>query len=213
MPTQTGSGTLVLPGIELSGSGEILTPDPGPLGTRQSSINISINFKGDYFDEIDGLKNDVFRWSASGFKYFDRTGDGTANPGESNRFWSRKGIRIGYGQHVDLDLYAFLSYDCGKGLGQDQLGLHIMVQEITMVLIRNKKGGSGLVIGGAATMPWTSLLTGTATLPPGFRFFVQTRNMDAWSVNSSSSRYLRLASVGNPCLVDAYFAGRFVSGS
>lgn len=213
MPTQTLSGTLILPGIELSGDLEVLTPNPGPLLTRQSNININIDFKGHYFDELMLEKNDVFQWSAAGFKYVDRPGTGLTDPGQSNRYWAIKGLEIGYNQYVDLDLYAFLSLDAGKGYGTDQLGLRLIMQQITMVLIRNRKNGSSLTIGGAAVKPWTGLLSGTATLPSGYRFFCQTRNQEAWDVNENTSRYLRLASEGTTCTVDVKVAGRYTSAS
>lgn len=210
MATLTGTGAIVLPALTLSGVGSILSPDPGPINTRQSTINIDLSMKGNYFDElVDGEKNDVFTWKADGFKYTDRTGDGTTAAGQSNRFWYAKGIEIQYNEHVDMDLYSFLGMSGGKGYGQDQLGLGIIMNSVTFLLIRNRLGGSDLTIGGASVAPWTSLLTGTATLPPGNFAVFQTRSQTAWDVTQGSSQYLRLACSGNPCTVDVYIAGRY----
>lgn len=210
MAVLTGTGAIVLPALTLSGVGEILTPDPGPIDTRQSTINIDLSMKGNYFDElVDGEKNDVFNWKADGFKYVDRPGDGTAAKGQSNRFWYKKSLEIQYNQHVDLDLYSYLAVDAGKGVGQDGLGLGIVTHAITFLLIRNRLNGSNLTIGGADFAPWESLLSGTMILPPGNFAIWQTRNMDAWDVSQGTSQYLRLACSGNPITADVYIAGRF----
>lgn len=214
MPTLTGTGALLLPAFTLSGAGAILTPDAGPVDTRQSTINIDLEMKGNYFDElVDGEKNDVFNWKAEGFKYVDRPGDGTVTKGQSNRFWRKKGLEIQYNQHVDLDLYSYLSIDAGKGYANDPLGLGIITHSITFVFIRNRLGGSVLTVGGADVAPWETFLQGTLSLAPGAILIAQTRSLDAWGVTSGSSQYLRLACAGNPCTVDVFFAGRYVNPS
>ena len=63
----------MLPGIKVSGTGAILSPDAGP-NTRQSSIRFDINFRGNYFDELNGELNDEFPWKADGFQLTDRIG-------------------------------------------------------------------------------------------------------------------------------------------
>lgn len=207
MPTVTGSGTLTLPAFEISGTGSILSPDAG-TNTRQSTITFDISFQGNYFDEIDGILNDSFPWKADGLKYSNRTGTGE---GQSNRFWYVRGLEIEYQQHVDLDLYSFLSIDAGKGFGQDQLGLGIIMNEITFLMIRNKTNGSVLEVGGASVAPWTSLLQGTFVIQPGDRFLFQTQNASAPAVTQGSSQYLRLAPQGDTCTVDIFVAGRYTS--
>ncbi len=207
MPTLTGSGSFSLPALQLSGVGEILSPDAGP-NTRQSSVNYDITFKGDYFDELDGVRNDKVAWKADGFKFSDRSGTGE---GQSNRLWFDRSLRIGYGQILDLDLYSFLTVNAGKGFGQDSLGLGIVMNEITGLIIRNPQGGSDLEVGGAAISPWEPLFSGKITIRPGERIIAQTRNATAWAVTQGSSQYLRLAPTGNPCTVGIFVTGRFTS--
>ena len=211
MPTLSGSGTLVLPGIEISGVGAILSPDAGP-NTRQSSIRFDINFRGNYFDELNGELNDEFNWKADGFQLNDKNGNGSS-AGQSNRFWYVKGLEIQPGGHVDLDLYSFLSIDAGKGFSNDQLGLGIIMNEITYVQVKNRKNGGLLTVGNADVAPWETLIQGEIKVKPGHRILAYTRNIDAWSVTQGSSQYLRLAASENLCTVDFWCAGRFTSAS
>lgn len=204
MPTLSGSGTLVLPGIEVSGVGSILSPDAGP-NTRQSSIRFEINFRGNYSDEINGDINDSFPWKAEGFQLTDSNGTGA---GQSNRFWYVRGLEIQPGGYVDLDLYSFLSIDSGKGFGNDQLGLGIIMNEITYIQVKNRKNGGLLTVGNADISPWESLLQGEIEIKSGHRILAYTRNVDAWAVTEGSSQYLRLAATSDVCTVDFFVAGR-----
>lgn len=211
MATLSGSGTLVLPGIEVSGVGSILSPDAGP-NTRQSSIRFDINFRGTYFDELNRELNDSFPWKADGFQLTDRTGDGTS-AGQSNRFWYVKGLEIQPGGYIDLDLYSFLGIDVGKGFANDQLGLGIIMNEITYIQVKNRKNGGLLTVGNADVAPWEPLLQGEIVIKPGHRILAYTRNIDAWAVTQGVDQYLRLSASSNLCTVDFWCAGRFVSAS
>lgn len=208
MTTRTLSGTLSIGAIDVSGTLVKLAANSGPSTTRQSTIQLDLSMKGNYFDELDGIKNDEINWKADGFKYTDRTGTGLTAGGQSNRFWRKKDLKIEYGSYIDLDMHSFLSLDAGKGYGQDNLGLGIVMDQITLLAIRNKAEGSDLTIGGAANAPWTSLLTGTMTLPRGHTVVFQTKSIDAWDVTAGTSQFLRLAPQGTACTVDVYIAGR-----
>ncbi len=209
MATLSGSGTLILPGIEISGVGTVLSPDPGP-DTRQSSIRFDINFRGNYFDELNGELNDSFPWKAEGFQLTDRTGTGS---GQSNRFWYVKGLEIQPGGYIDLDLFSFLSVDVGKGFSNDQLGLGIIMNEITYIQVKNRLNGGVLTVGNADVAPWESLLQGEITVKPGQRILAYTRNENAWAVTQGVDQYLRLAAESNIATVDVFLAGRYTSAS
>ena len=175
---------------------------------RQSTINFDLQLKGNYFDELDGVKNDEFIWKADGFKFTDRTGTGA---GQSNRFWYKRNLVIPYSEYADLDLCSFSTIDGGKGLGQDQLGLPISMSQVTFLLIRNKLNGSNLVMGDHPDAPWTSLLTGTLSLPPGNFLIFQTRAVPGWESAVGTNQFLRLTPDGTDCTVDIYVAGRDLS--
>lgn len=205
MPNMTGS--LLLPAVRTSGVLSVPQPNPGP-NTRQSTINIEVVFGGDYWDELNGKVTDKISWKADGFKPApDRPG---FSAGQSNRFWFNEGLQIQSGGHVDVDLYSFLTVDGGMGIGQDQLGLPLVMHQITELYLINRSGSGLLTIGGADYAPWTSLLTGRKSLPGATRWLNYTRADPAWVVTRGSSQYLRLAASGGSCTIDIYIAGRYV---
>lgn len=209
MPTVTGSGTLVLGTFGIGGgSGGVPQPDPGP-NTRGSTVNFELKFSGIYSDELEGRKMAEINWGATGFKFTETPGN--AKGGQSNRFWLRQSLRIEAGQAINLDMYSYLSLDGGMGFGQDQLGLGVVMDEITMLIIRNNMGGAPLLLGGAPSAPWTSFLTGRMTLPPSYEMIAATQNLDAWGLVRGTSQYLRLEPNGGACILDIYVGGRYLT--
>lgn len=206
MPTLNGA--LNLPALTMAGRLSVPQPDPGP-STRQSTMNVELSFFGEYWDELNNKVIDKISWKADGFKPgADRPG---TSSGQSNRFWFYEGLQIQSGGSVDLDLYSFLTIDGGMGIGQDQLGLGLIMQQITKFYVINRSGGGVLTLGGAAFAPWTSLLTGTLDLPPATRWLNYTRAAPAWVVTRGVLQYLKMAASGGACTIDLYIAGRYVS--
>ena len=209
MPTSTGSGTLVLGAFEIgAASGSIPQPNAGP-NTRGSTVNFELKFSGNYSDEFEGEKMAEINWGATGFKFTETPGN--AKGGQSNRLWLRKALRIESGQAINLDMYSYLSLDGGMGIGQDQLGLGVIMDEITMLIIRNRTGGAPLLLGGAPSAPWESFLTGRMSLPPDYEMIAATQNIDAWGLERGVSQYLRLEPNGGACILDIYIGGRYLT--
>lgn len=206
--TVSGSGSWRLGSFSISGSGGVPVPDPGP-NTRGLIAGIEIKFSGTYFDEVGGEKMAQVDWSAAGFKFSEVPGDGQSAGGQSNRFWMRRAQRIESLSSINLDMYSYLSIDGGMGFGQDQLGLGIITKKITFFIIRNRPGGSPLLIGGASKAPWTALLQGQMTIPPGYEAIFATQNVSGWGVQRGTSQYLQLLSTGGASVVDIYIGGRY----
>lgn len=202
------NGSLTLPALLLAGSLSIPQPDPGP-NTRQSTINIELSFLGEYWDELNSKVIDKINWKADGFKpAADRPG---TSAGQSNRFWFLEGLQLQSGQSVDLDLYSFLTIDGGMGIGQDQLGLGLIMQQITKLYIINRSGSGLLTVGGSSFAPWEALLAGELDIPAATRWINYTRSNPAWAVTQGVSQYLKLAASGGACTLDLYIAGRYSS--
>lgn len=208
--TVTGSGSWRLGTFSMSGSGGVPVPDPGP-NTRGLIAGLEIKFSGAYSDEVDGEKMAQIDWSAAGFKFNEVPGDGQSKGGQSNRFWMRRAQRIESLNSISLDMYSYLSIDGGMGFGQDQLGLGIITKKITFFIIRNRANGANLLIGGGSNAPWTAILEGEMTLPPGYEAVFATQNVEAWGVERGISQYLKLASTGGACILDIYIGGRYYS--
>lgn len=175
-------------------------------------LSLDISFIGDYFDEMDGALNAEIRWAAKGLKNSDGSGDGQSAFGQSNRFWCKRSLTIANGEYVDLDLYGFESVDFGRGLGNDPLGLPIIMKQVTLLLIMNPLTNGTLTLGGAATDPWTGLFTGTITRAPGEHLLAYTRNSAGFPVTEGSSQFLRIASSGTEeesSVIDVYVVGRY----
>lgn len=208
MATLTGSGVVSLGAFSIgSGAGGILEPDPGP-NTRGLTVNFDLKFSGNYYDEVNGEKMAEINWGATGFKFTEVPGN--TKGGQSNRFWMRRALRIESGQAINLDMYSFLSLNGGMGFGQDQLGLGIIIEDVTMLVIRNRIGGAPLLLGGAPHAPWTSLFTGRLSIPAGYNPCWETQNIDAWEVTQGVKQYLRLEPSGGACIVDIYIGGRYI---
>lgn len=205
-PPTTANGAWSLPAITASGTSAQLSPAAGP-STRQSEITIDLRVFGEYFDELDGKLNDMFSWEASGTRFSGSAGDG-ALAGQGNRFWYQMNFSLHDGQYIDIDLYSYLTFDGGKGFGRDQLGLGVVMNEVTMLYVHNKNPNGYLTLGGATTAPWTSLFTELITIAPDKRVLAYTRNVDGWAITQAASQYLRLTSLGT-CIFDICVEGRY----
>jgi len=209
MPTVTFSGTLSLPALELAGSFGALSAAPGPASSRQSEINFDLEFRGDYWAEINDVIRGQISWKAEGLKFVDRTGDGTDQGGQSNRLWFKKDLFVPGNQPILLDLYSYLTINGGMGFGKDYLGLPLEMDQITLFLIYNHSDSAGgIAISPASVAPWDNLFTTTITIPPGNFVLFQTSSMDAPAVEQGSAQYLQLLGDEADCTIDVFVAGR-----
>lgn len=205
--TYTASGALTFPAFDVFGIAQAPVANDGP-NTRQSTTTFEVIAQGQYFDELFGKTNDVFKWSAAGFKFSSRPGTGQTKPGEANRFWYKNTLVMTIGQVINLDLYSFLTYNGGKGFGCDQLGLPLTMDAVTLLSIEQMNQDGVLLIGGSPRAPWEALLVGTCRLPYGFRLAAYCRGAGGWLIDPGNSQYLRLEATESTCILNIRIEGR-----
>lgn len=146
---------------------------------------------------------------------FERTITFTNGIGKNQAdiFWGDKARTISESANDDINIFDGGTIDIGPGVGRDPLGNDLAIAKIVTLFIYNHASSAGnLVIGNAASNPWTAILSGTTPtvgpITPGGLIELVAPDATAWAVTDASNNILRINASGGDVVFDIAILAR-----